>query len=417
MSGEFTGERVIPGMVDVDLWNEHVSRYAFAARLARRKRVLDVGCGAGYGAAELANTATSVTGIDIGEDAIAYAVGHYSRPNLQFQQAAAAALPFPDGSFDLVVAFEVIEHLTDWEPLIAEARRVLSPGGQFVVSTPNKAYYAETRRQTGPNPYHEHEFGFEEFKQALEQYFPHTLLFTENHADSIVFRAVSGGGAPSADVRLDGDPASVDEAHFFIAVCAGQKMTGAPAFLYVPTAANVLREREQHIQRLEGELAAKDGWLRESQQNHAELVGLHEQQTVELTSRNEWALGLNKQVENAGLRIAELQEELTAQQTAGQASVNGYEAEIARLDGERAAAIAWGQAKDTELLAQLEASRAEFAKCLALFQQAEMTIEERTLWAQSLAAEIDNLRARLESVRASKWVRLGRSMGIGPKAG
>lgn len=413
MSGEFTGERVIPGMVDVDLWNEHVSRYAFAARLARRKRVLDVGCGAGYGAAELANTATSVTGIDIGEDAIAYAVGHYSRANLQFQQAAAAALPFPDGSFDLVVAFEVIEHLTDWEPLIAEARRVLSPGGQFVVSTPNKAYYAETRRQTGPNPYHEHEFGFEEFKQALEQYFPHTLLFTENHADSIVFRAVSGGRAPSADVRLDGDPASVDEAHFFIAVCAGQKMTGAPAFLYVPTAANVLREREQHIQRLEGELAAKDGWLRESQQNHAELVGLHEQQTVELTSRSEWALGLNQQVENAGMRIAELQEELTAQQTAGQAAADGYEAEIARLDGERAAATTWGQAKDTEL----EASRADFAKCLALFQQAEMTIEERTLWAQSLAAEIDNLRAQLESVRASMWVRLGRSIGIGPKVG
>ena len=116
-------------------------------------------------------------------------------------------------------------------------------------------------------------------------------------------------------------------------------------------------------------------------------------------------------MENAGLRIAELQEELTAQQTAGQAAADGYEAEIARLDGERAAAIAWGQAKDTEL----EASRAEFAKCLALFQQAEMTIEERTLWAQSLAAEIDNLRAQLESVRASKWVRLGRSIGIGPK--
>ena len=415
MSTEFTGERVIPGQVDIDLWNEHLSRYAFAARLARRKRVLDVGCGAGYGSAELAAAASSVIGIDIDGDAVAYAAAHYSRSNLSFQQAAATALPFPDASFELVVAFEVIEHLTDWEQLIAEARRVLTPGGQFVVSTPNKAYYAESRRLSGPNPFHAHEFEFEEFKQALEQYFPHTLLFTENHADSIVFRPIANGGPPSADVRLDGGSASVDEAHFFIAVCAGQKMTGAPAFLYVPTAANVLREREHHIQRLEGELATKDAWLGESQQKHAELAGLHELQTAELKSRNEWALGLNEQVKNAGLRIEELQDEISAQQAAGRAAVDGYEAEIARLDGERASAIAWGQAKEAELLGQLEVSRGEFAKCLALFQEAEGTIEERTRWAQSLEAEAGNLRAQLESIRASKWIRLGRSIGLGPK--
>src|ERR1017187_819804 len=47
MQVEFTGERVIPGRVDADLLNEHMARYAFAARLARGKRVLDAGCGAG----------------------------------------------------------------------------------------------------------------------------------------------------------------------------------------------------------------------------------------------------------------------------------------------------------------------------------------------------------------------------------
>lgn len=415
MSAEFTGERVIPGQVDIDLWNEHLSRYAFAARLARRKRVLDVGCGAGYGSAELANLATSVTGIDISADAVAYASEHYSKPNLQFQQAGAAALPFPDGSFDLVVAFEVIEHLNNWEELIAEARRVLSPGGQFVVSTPNKSYYAETRKVTGPNPFHEHEFEFEEFKAALEQYFPHTLLFTENHADSIVFQPIGSGGPPAADVRMEGESANVEEAHFFIAVCAGQMMTGAPAFLYVPTAANVLRERERHIERLEGELATKDEWLRLSQEKHAELVGLHEQQTAELKARNEWALGLNEQVKNAGLRIEELQEELEAQQARARAAVDGYEAEIARLEAERVAVLQWGQEKEAELLGQLEASRAEYEKCLAALNQAESTVEERTKWAQALDGEIGNLKAQLDSIRGSKWVRLGRSFGIGPK--
>src|SRR5262249_18916198 len=57
---EFTGERVIPGQVDVDLLNEHVARYTFAARLSRGKRVLDAGCGEGYGSAELARAALSV---------------------------------------------------------------------------------------------------------------------------------------------------------------------------------------------------------------------------------------------------------------------------------------------------------------------------------------------------------------------
>ena len=411
MSAEFTGERVIPGQVDVDLWNEHLSRYAFAARLARRKRVLDIGCGAGYGSAELSLTAGSVVGIDIAADAVGYAADHYQRPNLTFQVAGAAELPFPDASFDLVVAFEVIEHLRDWERLIAEARRVLTPSGQFVVSTPNKAYYAETRRLTGPNPFHEHEFEFEEFKTALEQHFPHTLLFTENHADSIVFRPIAGQPAPAADVRLEGADAKVDEAHFFIAVCAGQPMTGAPAFLYVPTAANVLRERERHIQRLESELATKDGWLKESQDKHAALVELHDQQTLELKARNEWALGLNQELQAAGARVRELQDELAAEQAAARAAIEGYQSEVARLEAERVQALQWGN----DLTAELDAARAEHAKAVAALNQAEALVEERTKWAQSLDAEIANLRAQLESIRGSKWLRLGRSIGVGPK--
>ena len=95
--------------------------------------------------------------------------------------------------------------------------------------------------------------------------------------------------------------------------------------------------------------------------------------------------------------------------------VEDVAAEIERLDRERSAAIAWGQAKETELLGELDASRAEYAKCLAVFQQAEVTIEERTMWAQSLQSEIGNLTAQLASIRASKWLRLGRSIGIGPK--
>src|SRR5439155_24964635 len=79
---EFTGERVIPGQVDADLLNEHLARYAFAARLCRGKQVLDAGCGAGYGSAELARTAAGVLGIDRSAEAVAFARAEYAAANL-----------------------------------------------------------------------------------------------------------------------------------------------------------------------------------------------------------------------------------------------------------------------------------------------------------------------------------------------
>src|SRR5713101_5415565 len=130
---EFTGERVIPGQVDTDLLNEHLARYAFAARLSRQKHALDAGCGSGYGSAELAKTADAVLGIDSSAEAIAFARAEYPAPNLRFEKADCAALPVADGSIDLVVAFEVIEHLENWRVFVREARRALAPAGQFIV--------------------------------------------------------------------------------------------------------------------------------------------------------------------------------------------------------------------------------------------------------------------------------------------
>src|ERR1035438_10067223 len=115
---EFTGERLIPGEVDVDLLNEHVARYTFASRLARGKRVLDGGCGAGYGSAELDRTALTVVGADLAPEAVEFARAHYQSPNLSFEQASCVSLPYDASSFDLVVAFEVIEHLQDWRAFL-----------------------------------------------------------------------------------------------------------------------------------------------------------------------------------------------------------------------------------------------------------------------------------------------------------
>ena len=430
MAAEFTGERVVPGQVDLDLWNEHIARYVFAARLARAKRVLDLGCGTGYGSAEISKSAANVTGLDISADAIDYVRQAYTQPNMRFLRASAAAIPVRSGSFDLVVAFEVIEHIEEWRQLLAEVRRVLAPGGQLVVSTPNKSYYAESRKLSGPNPFHEHEFEFAEFKAALEEFFPHVLLFTENHADGIVFKPVGQANAPvSADSRVEGAPSDPSEAHFFVAVCAMIPQTGAPTFVYMPTAANVLRERELHIARLEAELRTKNEWLDAARSEHQSLVELHTAQTKELEARNNWAMGLNAKVATLGARIQDLQKELETQHAEARVVVEAYQAEAARLNVEMSrldaevsrlevelqSKIALGEAAEARLAAEIADRVAELAKCVDLLHAAEKTIDERTGWAHNLQKEISALEERLTSAQGSKWLRLGRVLGLGPE--
>ncbi len=335
---EFTGERLIPGQVDVDLLNEHVARYAFAVRLARGKRVLDAGCGAGYGADELAQVAESVTGVDVAADAIDFARAHYQRPNLRFEQASCIALPYADASFDLLVAFEVIEHLENWRDFLQEARRVVAPAGQLIVSTPNKLYYTESRGAQGPNPFHVHEFEFDEFRDELQAVFPHVVMFLENHVEGVTFQPHEAGntreGGNTVEARVDSGTPVAEESHFFVAVCAHRPQVGNPTFIYVPRAANVLRERERHIAKLEEELARKDQWLGQAQQDLAEFDRQHKKQKEELELSNQWADSLNRELEERRRRVADLQAELARDQENARQIAAGYAAKVAALEQE-----------------------------------------------------------------------------------
>lgn len=382
---EFTGERVVPGEVDADLWNEHFGRYTFAARLSRMKRVLDAGCGMGYGSAELARVAASVVGVDISGDTVASARERYNLPRVTFLQGSCASLPFRAASFDLVVAFEVIEHLTEWRDFLAEARRVLAPGGQCLISTPNRDYYADSRGRTGPNPYHEHEFSFEEFRQELLEVFPHVALFLQNHVDGFVFQPA--GHLTPAEARLDQDAGNPAESHFFLAVCALSPQTGSPTFLYVPRAANILREREQHIEKLGKQVA-------EINQDRTQLLDLFRKQTEELEQQ-----------------------------------ASGYEAKIIELEAENRKNAEWALETERRLTLELvgrshelESKCQELAECVRLLHETERTVEERTNWALKLGEQIrqldDQIRqlnASLHLLRASRWVKLGNALGMGPR--
>jgi 2-polyprenyl-3-methyl-5-hydroxy-6-metoxy-1,4-benzoquinol methylase len=416
---EFTGERLIPGQVDVDLLNEHVARYAFAARLARGKRVLDAGCGAGYGSAELARSGLNVTGIDVAPEAVDFARENYQSGNLNFQQASCLALPFADGVFDLVVGFEVIEHLEDWRGFLAEVQRVLAPTGQFIVSTPNKLYYTESRGEQGANPFHVHEFEFEEFRQELLAVFPHVSMFLENHVEGVTFQPHEAGH--TVEVRVDaGDPAP-DESHFFVAVCARRPQMGNPTFVYVPRAGNVLRERERHIGLLEKELVTKDEWLSKLQadiaefdREHQKLLEMFRVQKAELERSNAWAEQLDADVKERGARVDALQLELAAEQESARLMAEEYAAKVRNLEEDIRAKTKWAKDVETALTADVEKQTAELVKAVAALHATEKELHERTEWVLRLQDEAGQLAAQVALFRQSRWVKLGRKVGLGP---
>ena len=165
---EWSGERFLPWHEDATLAAEHLHRYAYASRIARGKRVLDIGCGEGYGSAILAAHAASVIGVDLDAATVAHAHRKYSNANLDFLIASAAELPF-SLRFDLAVCFEVLEHLEDQIGMVAEIRRVLTPEGVLIISTPDKRTYTD---ETGfENPFHVHELYLEELEELLRGQF------------------------------------------------------------------------------------------------------------------------------------------------------------------------------------------------------------------------------------------------------
>lgn len=178
MTLKTTGERVIedsylssPGRYLIYLF--HRLTYQFALPHVAGKTVLDYGCGSGYGTHFLAGHCQQITGVDISEEAVAYASSRYQAENLVYRTIAPAEqapLPFADDSFATVLSFQVIEHIRHVDAYLDEIRRVLQPGGVFICATPDRS----TRLLPGQKPWnvwHVREYARDDFRRLLETRF------------------------------------------------------------------------------------------------------------------------------------------------------------------------------------------------------------------------------------------------------
>jgi len=356
----FTGERVIPGEADVDLFNEHWARYLFASGYASGKTVLDVACGSGYGSGLLAETAAQVIGTDIAREAVDYARRHYDSRQTAFLRADCLSLPFREASFDLVVAFEIIEHIRDAPGFLIELRRVLAPNGLLLVSTPNRLYYTEDRGEV--NPFHEKEYSYSEFSELLREAFPHWSILLENHVTGLLLADPNQAQDLQANRPIcyqrdvteehSGLQKREREAYFLIALCSAAPLPAAPPVFYLPSTGNVLRERETHIHRLEEQIA-------ETRQERDTARNQADQLELQLEERTLWAQDLDRQLAEINAYVLQLQSQ--------------YDADVSK-------------------------ARAELSKL-------QQEFEERTAWALRLDRE-------LQFLQSTRWYRIGLKLGL-----
>lgn len=171
------GGMILPdSRVEVDFLKDHLARYDFAAGFVKGKKVLDIACGSGYGSNYLLKRgAAIVIGGDISTEALAAAQRIYGNSGVKFAIIDATKLPFEDGSLEVVVSMETIEHLEQYEEYMRECKRVLENGGIFICSTPNMAGIMELQ------PFHVHEFYMEEFKELFEKHFGQVELYGQGY--------------------------------------------------------------------------------------------------------------------------------------------------------------------------------------------------------------------------------------------
>ncbi|GAA5062724.1 class I SAM-dependent methyltransferase [Nocardia callitridis] len=207
-----TGERTVPGIAEENYWfRRHEIAYTELLDRCAGKTVLEAGSGEGYGANMIADVATKVIGVDYDASAVEHVRARY--PHVEMRQGNLAELPLTDESVDVVVNFQVIEHLWDQSQFLRECLRVLRPGGELLISTPNRITFSPGR-DTPLNPFHTRELNAAELTELLiDAGFEITLTAGIHHGPALkALDAKHGGSFIDAQIEraLAGQPWPAD---------------------------------------------------------------------------------------------------------------------------------------------------------------------------------------------------------------
>jgi ubiquinone/menaquinone biosynthesis C-methylase UbiE len=149
----------------------HLSAYEEVAKMAQDKKVLEIGCNTGYGTKLLSSVCRRIIGVDLSASALKVAAEKYSGENIDYLLIDGLKLPFADGEFELIISFQVIEHISNYNTYLSELQRVLAADGKAIFTTPNARVRLDPEMKPW-NEFHVREFTAEELSQLLGDWFP-----------------------------------------------------------------------------------------------------------------------------------------------------------------------------------------------------------------------------------------------------
>ncbi|HEX6823783.1 MAG TPA: class I SAM-dependent methyltransferase [Candidatus Sulfotelmatobacter sp.] len=181
-------ERIVPGQPE---WKAYIAghrhRYRFAAQSVRGSRVLDAGCGVGYGSRMLVDAgAEEVVAVDISDTALDQARQYFAHPRVSFVQDDCETLSRVTGSFDTIVAFESMEHFHEAGKFLERAAHLMSPNGVFICSVPNSLVFLPAGDGRPLNPFHVHEYAPDEFRKLLSRHFEAVTVMAQHFTAAYV---------------------------------------------------------------------------------------------------------------------------------------------------------------------------------------------------------------------------------------
>jgi 2-polyprenyl-3-methyl-5-hydroxy-6-metoxy-1,4-benzoquinol methylase len=194
----FTGER-LPGSGDAEFgidMERHLAAYRYAAEMIAGRSVLDAGCGEGYGASLLAALATRVLAVDRAE-AITIASARHREARLAFRSLDLMQLPSLGERFDVVVSFQVIEHLPEPVDFLRALAACTAPGGTLIVTTPNRLM------SVSENPYHLREWTAPELLALAAPVLPGARVRGMNVSERVLAYERARGEQVRRILRLD----------------------------------------------------------------------------------------------------------------------------------------------------------------------------------------------------------------------
>ena len=184
---------------DQDNYFIHLARYMFAARQLRKDfRVIEIGCGTGYGARLLSDFCSEVSAIDEDYENLENSWSDFNKTNLKFYKTV------PEGEkYDAVISFEVVEHihLDEIDSYFETIKSLMNVHSTLHISTPRALPFNE--RGTNRQKHHIYEYNYEEFQSLLQKYFYNSYIFSQN--DSII-------GSQNPQMAWN-----------FVAICTGPK--------------------------------------------------------------------------------------------------------------------------------------------------------------------------------------------------